>query len=178
MAAVHKLDALAELALLKALGIRNGEMRFGDGKAVDSVDAVDSREGIVFYLEFELLLFLGHDEACQIKVEFGEHDAYGLQSALHQHAVGTAVVDDYFQMLMHSAAKLPHLLQELILVLRFHIKQLFVAYKLAHTLLLSFGDTAVNQLIKNRIQLIFGERPALQQYLERGENLLVGQQIA
>ena len=81
-------------------------------------------------------------------------------------------------MLMHSAAKLPHFLQELILVLRFYIKQLFVAYKLAHTLLLSFGNTAVNQLIKNRIQLIFGERPALQQYFERGENLLVGQQIA
>ena len=178
MAAVHKLDALAELALLKAFGIRNGKMRFSDAKAVDSVDAVDSREGIVFYLEFELLLLLGHDEACQIKVEFGEHDAYGLQSALHQHAVGTAVVDDYLQMLMHSAAKLPHFLQELILVLRFYIKQLFVAYKLAHTLLLRFRDTAVNQLIKNRIQLIFGERPALQQYLERGENLLVGQQIA
>ena len=153
-------------------------MRFGDAKAVDAVDAVDSRKGIVFYLEFELLLFLGHNEACQIKVEFGEHDAYGLQSALHQHAVGAAVVDDYFQMLMHSAAKLPHFLQELILVLRFYIKQLFVAYKLAHTLLLSFGNTAVNQLIKNRIQLIFGERPALQQYFERGENLLVGQQIA
>ena len=78
MPAVHKLDALAEFALLKAFGIRNGKMRFGDGKAVDSVDAVDSREGIVFYLEFELLLFLGHNEACQIKVEFGEHDAYGL----------------------------------------------------------------------------------------------------
>ena len=81
-------------------------------------------------------------------------------------------------MLMHSAADLPHLLQKLILVLRFYIKQLFVAYQLAHPLLLCFGDTAVNQLIKNRIQLIFGERPALQQYLERGENLLVGQQIA
>ena len=59
MAAVHKLDALAELALFKAFGIRNGKMRFGDAKAVDSVNAVDSREGIVFYLEFELLLFLG-----------------------------------------------------------------------------------------------------------------------
>ena len=76
-------------------------------------------------------------------------------------------------MLMHSAAKLPHFLQKLILVLRFYIKQLFVAYKLAHTLLLRFRDTAVNQLINNRIQLIFGERPALQQYLERGENLFI-----
>ena len=153
-------------------------MRFGDGKAVDAVDAVDSREGIVFYLEFELLLLLGHNEACKVKIEFGEHDAYRLQSALHQHAVGTAVVDDYLQMLMHSAANLPHLLQKLILVLRFYIKQLFVAYKLAHTLLLRFRDTAVNQLINNRIQLLFCERPALQQYFERGENLLVGQQIA
>ena len=161
MPTVHKLDALAEFALLKALGIRNGEMRFGDGKAVDSVDAVDGREGIVFYLEFELLLLLGHNEACQIKVKFGEHDAYGLQSALHQHAVGTAVVDDYLQMLMHSAANLPHFLQKLIFVLRFYIKQLFVAYELTHALLLGFGNTAVNQLIKNRIQLLFGERPAL-----------------
>ena len=63
-------------------------------------------------------------------------------------------------------------------MLRFYIKQLFVAYELANTLLLGFWDTAVNQLIKNRIQLFFGERPALQQYFERGENLLVGQQIA
>lgn len=178
MPAVHKLDALTELALFKAFGIWYSKMLVCNRKAFDSVDAVNCREGIVLNLKLYLLLIFRRKKGNQIEIEFGEHDAYRLHSALHLHAISTTVGNRYLLLFAHSATQLPHLLQKLIFVLRLYIKQLFVAYKLAYTLLLCFGDTAVNQLIDNRVKLLFGEGPAFQQYFERGENLFVGQQIA
>ena len=95
MTTVHKLDALTELALFKALGIWYSKMLVRNRKAFDSVDAVNCREGIVFNLKLHLFLVLGGNEGDQIKIEFGEHDAYRLHSALHLHAISTAVGNRY-----------------------------------------------------------------------------------
>ena len=59
MPAVHKLDALTELALFKAFCIWYSKMLVRNSKAFDSVDAVNCREGIVLNLKLYLLLISG-----------------------------------------------------------------------------------------------------------------------
>ena len=103
--AVHKLDALAELALLEPLGIRHAEMLVQHLHRPDAVDAVDRREQVIGVVEVRLVL----QKRRQIEVILGEHDAHRLHPALHQLGFFHALIPDLNDLLI--ADGLPQLPQ-------------------------------------------------------------------
>ena len=73
LAAVHKLDALAHLALLKAVGIPLGKVSVEGLIVLDAVDAVNGGGVILRVLEM-LILVDALDERCQIEIILAEQD--------------------------------------------------------------------------------------------------------
>ena len=73
--AVHELDALAHLALLKAVGIPLGKMPVERLIVLDAVNAVN-RRGIILRILEMLILVDAFDERRQIEIILAEQDAH------------------------------------------------------------------------------------------------------
>ena len=168
LAAVHKLDALAHLALLEAVFIGHGEAVGRHGEPLDAVHTVDGG-GFVGGVGEVLLLVDALDEGGQVKIVLAEQDAHRLHPAVFGRAVvGANIVHLENLVVPDGLAELPQLVHELFAVVGRHIVEPLVADQLLHGLQVLGRRAAGHQLVQNRVQLRLHKRAALEQNLAHG----------
>lgn len=129
LAAIHKLDALAHLALLKAVSIPLGKMPVEGLIVLDTVDAVNRRGVILRVLEM-LILVDALDERCQIEIILTEQDAHRLNGAHTGLAVVGAAVGNFHNIVIfYCRADVPQALNELPAMLRLNVMEALIADK-------------------------------------------------
>ena len=108
--AVHKLDALAHLTLLKTIRVSLGKVSVEGLIVLDTVDAINGRR-IILWVPEVLILVDAFDERRQIEIILAEQDANRLDGAHTSLAiVGAAVGNFHNIVIFYCRADLPQAL--------------------------------------------------------------------
>lgn len=127
LAAVHKLDALAHLALLKAIGIALGKVPVEGLIVLNAVDAVN-RRGIVLRVLEMLILVDALNKRRQIEIILTEQDAHRLNGAHTGLAiVGAAVGNLHNIVIFYCRTDVPQALDKLPAMLRLNVMETLIA---------------------------------------------------
>lgn len=176
LAAVHKLDALAHLALLKAVGVPLCKVSVEGLIVLNAVDAVN-RRGIVLRVLEVLILVDAFDERRQIEIILAEQDANRLNGAHTGLAVVGAAVGNFHNIVIfYCRADLPQALDKLPAMLRLNVMEAFVADEVFDLIQSVQRGAYLHQLVQNGEHLLLDHGAALQQNLAHCQNLAAGEE--
>ena len=176
LAAVHKLDALAHLALLKAVGVPLCKVSVEGLIVLNAVDAVNRRGVILRILEM-LILVDAFDERRQIEIILAEQDAHRLNGAHTSLAVVGAAVGNFHNIVIfYCRADLPQALDKLPAMLRLNVMEAFVADEVFDLIQSVQRGAHLHQLVQNGEHLLLDHGAAFQQDLAHCQNLAAGEE--